>query len=274
MKNVAIIGAGYLGRCVADQIKPLGGKLLTTYRENKYFPDSIKFDFFNDNVNYVFDKNEIDIIIIPAKIEFTEDEEALRDSMKRFLDYFEGKRIVYISSDGIFDGQKGMYKESEVPNPVSLYGKNLKTCEDLVREAKNHLIIRPSYIYGYSLGTLDGRLEKAKATLLRRERWESFSDMYKSPMNVNRVAEGIIKLAFSDYIGIVHVAGPRMSVFDFIREGMEAMNVETDNLFKSSMPEGRPTEFLPDTSLDSALLTELTGIIPLGVKESMEKYQI
>lgn len=274
MKKVAVIGTGYLGRCVAQMMKSQCSDLLTTYHENKFFPDSMRFDFFNDNTGYLWERKDVDIVIIPAMIENMTDHQALCEAMERFLNLSNGKRIVYISSDGIFDGQKGKYKESDPPNPATNYGMNLEICEDLVSKTKNFLIIRPSYIYGYSLGILDGRLKRAKATLDRKERWESFCDMYKSPMNVNQVAEAIIKLSLSDHSGIVHVAGPRMSVFDFIRKGMEVLNVETDNLFKSTMPKDRPAEFLRDTSLDTALMTELTCIEPMGVKESMEKYAV
>lgn len=259
-KNIAIIGTGFLGRCLADKIRPFCGKLLTTYHTNKFFNDSIQYDFFSDDIKNILENRNIDIIILPAKIEFVEDKEALQGSMERFISGTSGKRIIYISSDGIFNGQKGMYKETDIPNPVTNYGRNLELCEKLVSQISNHLIIRPSYIYGYSLGRLDSRLWKTKNALEKGEPKEFFTDMYKSPMEVNQTTEAIINLSFSDYSGIVHVAGKRTSVYDFMRENMEVLGVYTKNLRGVPMPRERPANFLSDTSLDNSLMKKLTDI--------------
>ena len=73
-------------------------------------------------------------------------------------------RVLYVSSDGVFDGKKGKYAESDIPSPVTLYGRNLHYLEELVQSfCTNYCIIRPSYLYGYSLSQLDQRL-----SLIRR----------------------------------------------------------------------------------------------------------
>ncbi len=97
--------------------------------------------------------------------------------------------------------------------------------------------------------------------------------MYKGPLDVNQVAEIVLKLSLSDYIGLVHVAGPRKSVYDFTKEAVDALGISTEKLVGTLMPKDQPTKFLRDTSMAYALMIKLTGIEPLGVRESILKYK-
>lgn len=166
---------------------------------------------------------------------------------------------MYISSDGVFDGEKtgGLYRESDIPRPVTPYGVNLCGCESLVKCCvTDYLIVRPSYIFGHSLGTLDSRLSCVKDTLKKRGVVERFTDMYKSPMHVNQTAQIIIDLVMSNYNGIVHVAGDRMSIYDFILREMKYLGVSIEKFRGVPMPKKseRPIDFLPDTSLNCSLM--------------------
>lgn len=274
MKNIAVVGTGFLGRVIVDQAGGICNNVISTYNQNKFFDSSIKFDFFSDDISEILGEKNIDIVIISAKIEFMENKEILESSMRRFVKGCTGKRLVYLSSDGIFDGDKGMYTESDTPTPRTIYGNNLALCEKLVKEkAEDYCIIRPSYIYGYSLGMLDERLKECLKILARGNRLERFYDMYKGPMDVNQVAEIVLKLSLSDYNGLVHVAGHRKSVYAFTKEAMEAMGIATEKLVGTSMPKDQPKKFLCDTSMAYDLMTKLTGIEPLGVLESILKYK-
>ncbi len=248
-----------------------GVAVVMTHRTHRKFDDSKPYDFFHDDPGKVFAGEKIDTVIIPAKIEFTEDSAALGQAMERFLEFFKDSRIVYISSDGIFDGTKGDYNESDQPHPVTLYGRNLELCENLVqKQVKNYCIIRPSYMYGFVGGVLDERLETARKELSEGKEISRFTDMYKSPLSYHQAAEIISALALSDYVGTVHISGERMSVYDFTREGMEALGVSTTGLHGVPMPSPRPDGMLPDTSLTSTLMTERTGIAPLSIRESLK----
>ncbi|MFA5962027.1 MAG: sugar nucleotide-binding protein [Parcubacteria group bacterium] len=270
--STAIIGAGFLGGEIARQLLESGADVLVTHNQNPKFPGSLKFDFFADDSEELFSGREIDTVFLSAKIEFVEDQELLEKAMRQFIAGCAGKRLVYFSSDGIFAGEQGNYSEKDLPVPVTNYGKNLALCEKLIREeSEDYCIIRPSYLYGFSGGRLDSRLSKASEALKNGERLERFSDMYKSPLGVFQVAQASIGLAFSDYQGIVHVAGPRMSVYEFHKQALEALGVSTDNLVDVKMPVERPADFLADTSLEYSLMKKLTGIEPASIRGSLEK---
>lgn len=159
--KAAIIGTGLLGEKIYQNISKFCEEIILTHNKNKKYHDSKKFDFFNDDINDIFDNKQIDLVILSAKIEFEENSEKLRNAMEHFLDTCKNSRLVYISSDGIFDGKKGMYSESDVPNPVTLYGRNLKLCENLVKEySDNFCIVRPNYMYGIEEASIDGRMKR------------------------------------------------------------------------------------------------------------------
>lgn len=263
----AIIGTGFLGEQLYRDLLPICDEILLTHHENKKYPNSKKFDFFADDVANIFDGKKIDLVFLPAKIEFEEDEKKLIESMPRFLESCKDSRIIYISSDGIFDGKSGIYKESDIPNPVTLYGRNLKICEDLVKKySNNYCIIRPSYLYGFVNLHLDSRFEKIKREVADNKKVVRFTDMYKSPLSYKQASGAIVKLALSNYNGIVHVCGKRMSVYDFTKEGMEALKISTENLIGEPMPKERPVDFLSDTSLDNSLMQKLTGMKSLSIE--------
>ncbi len=265
-----VVGTGFLGEALCDELHKRGEVVVSTYYSHQKYDDSIRYDFLHDDPKDMFAGENITTVIIPAKIEFTEDGVALGQAMERFLAYFSETRMVYISSDGIFDGTKGMYTESDTPHPTTLYGRNLALCEDLVKKnTQNYCIVRPSYMYGFVGGKLDTRLSEARTQLLEGKNVTRFTDMYKSPLSYRQAAESIVMLAFGEFVGTIHISGQRMSVYDFTREGMEALGVPTKNLHGASMPVPLPESMLADTSLDTSLMQTLIHYVPLSIQESL-----
>ena len=269
--KAAIIGTGFLGEQIYKDILPICDEIILTHHKNKKYPDSKEFDFFTDDIGNIIGNKKIDTVFLSAKIEFEEDEKKLMEAMTRFLLFCKDSRVIYISSDGIFEGENGLYKESDIPHPVTLYGRNLELCEELVKKySENYCIVRPSYMYGFVDSHLDSRFERIKREIMEGKKISRFTDMYKSPLSYQQASEAIVKLAMSNYKGIAHVCGERRSIYDFTKEGMESLGISTDNLIGEPMPKEKPVDFLPDTSLNNSLMRELTGIEPLSVKESFE----
>lgn len=145
---------------------------------------------FFDDINNIIGGKKIDVVFLSAKIKLEEDDKKLAEAMTRLLVACENCRIVYISSDGIFEGESGLYKESDVPHPVTLYGKNLKLCEELVRQySKNYCIARPSYLYGFVDSHLDSRFEKIKKDVAVGKKIYRFTNMYKFPLSYRQAME-------------------------------------------------------------------------------------
>jgi dTDP-4-dehydrorhamnose reductase len=113
-----------------------------------------------------------------------------------------GARLIHLSSDVIFDGEKGApYVEEDEPSPVTDYGRDKAGAERAVREAHpDALIVRTSLMYG---GAEPGRHERSAAD----PDSVFFTDEVRSPVHVGDLAAALLELAARDDSGILHVAG-------------------------------------------------------------------
>lgn len=259
-------GSGYVGREICNHV---GQKhsVISTYCTRKGNKNAIKYDLYFDDIRQKISNHQIEIVIFAAMVEKGEKEE-LKKAYTRFVHAFSDKRIVYLSSDGIFSGEKGQYNEDDIPDPKTAYGRNLLLCEDITRKyCPNHCIIRPSYLYGFSHGKLDRRLSETKRKLLGNRKVDVFCNMYKSPMGIQQFAGAVENLATTDFIGTIHVAGYRTSVLDFQRRGMAALGVPTSAIHPRTMPENG--SFLKDTSLNISKWMSMAGTQPLSIEDTL-----
>ena len=263
--NVLLVGSsGFLGRSVMAALRQAGANAHGTYRA-EVTPDASPFDFWQDDVTPLLTKTGADTVIFAAAVEADAPTAQLVRRAERFLKACAGLRVVYGSSDAVFDGLKGNYTENDPPAPTTLYGKNLVAVEKLVREhCPDACVIRPSYLYGFSVGRLDGRLEHARRRLLSGETLRYADDMFKSPMEVGLAAAAVLELARSGYVGTVHISGVRSSVYEFYRDALSILGVPTAALHADRLPVN--AEVARDTSLTATLMTRLTGVRILGVR--------
>jgi dTDP-4-dehydrorhamnose reductase len=113
-----------------------------------------------------------------------------------------GARLVHVSTDLVFDGEKGSpYVEDDEPAPLSDYGRDKADAERGIRDAcPEAAIVRTSLIYG---GDEPGPQERLAAD---REA-AFFTDEYRCPVHVADLAAALLELAGTDYAGVLHVAG-------------------------------------------------------------------
>ena len=127
-----------------------------------------------------------------------------------------GARLVHISSDVIFDGEKGHYVEDDPLTPITPYGRSKALAEEEVRASgARAVIVRTSLIYGW------------RPHIGRHTRWivdylkagkpvRLFTDELRCPVWVESLAAAVVELAGLDYTGVLHVAGAQpLSRYDF-----------------------------------------------------------
>ncbi|MHB8600753.1 MAG: SDR family oxidoreductase [Ktedonobacteraceae bacterium] len=270
MQRILLVGStGYLGRTLMASLQQTV-HVVPTHRTRTHFAGSHQYDFWTDSIYSLVERHQIDTVIIAANMAYEAanpncDFTLFKQRTERLIRECQQCRVIYISSDGVFDGKRGNYAESDIPSPITFYGRNLHYLEEQVKSlCADHCIIRPSYLYGYSLSQLDPRLSQVRTRLLAEEQLMFFTDMIKSPMEVNQVAKAITLLAYSTYVGIVHVAGEAMSVYDFYREAMNSLGIPSERLCPMQMP--MDCLHPRNTSLNINLMKELTKIEPLPIR--------
>ena len=266
-----VIGTGYLGRTLCHRLSLEERTALHTFRSHRYFADSVLFDLFHQNLSDVVDLFGSDTVVVASKVENTAKTAQLAQAIYRLFNQCRDKRVVYVSSDAVFDGKLGMYRETDRPNPATTYGTHKALCEEILQGVEpNYCIVRTSYIYGFSLGQLDDRLSSAKALMGHGRTVRKYDDMFKSPIEVNQLAQILAFVCESEYRGVVHVCGPRISVYEFFSRALQALGCDTHRLLADSVPKDHTPECLVDTSLDNSLLRKLFGVEPVSVTVSLK----
>lgn len=164
-----------------------------------------------------------------------------------------GSFLLYISSDYVFDGDKGCYSESDLPSPISYYAYTKLKAEEKVHSiAKDSCVIRPSVIYGatpaagkvnFALWLLD--------KLRRHEQAKVFVDQWNSPTLNSSLAEMTLEACERRLPGIWHMSGAtRISRFDFGVQLAKTFGFDASVLVASSM---RDVAFAAKRPRDSSL---------------------
>jgi dTDP-4-dehydrorhamnose reductase len=144
----------------------------------------------------------------------------------------KGVKLVYISTDYIFDGKRDKpYTESDIPNPLNIYGKSKLAGESYVREInKRYLIVRGSALFGVSGSSAKGgnfvetiiRLAKEKKSL------NVVSDQVFSPTYTKDLANKIVQIISGNVNGILHVTNSgSCSWYEFASEIIKQSGLKT-----------------------------------------------
>ena len=120
-----------------------------------------------------------------------------------------GVRMIYFSSDSIFDGRKGKYLEEDPPAPLHFYGKTKVQGEKLVQHGcDNWVIIRPSLIVGLPVLEAGNSFLWRMIKELKLGRTVAFPKQeIRSPLDVITLSRAVLELAGNDYRGILHICG-------------------------------------------------------------------
>lgn len=130
-------------------------------------------------------------------------------STKKILDFANniGSKIVYISTDYVFDGSRGPYTEDDPVHPLNMYGKHKLEAEQIVLSGKGSLVVRVTGVYGDEergknfIGRLIGMaISKEEHQLLVPQ------DQFATPINAMDIARAIMQLIKNGKAGIYHLA--------------------------------------------------------------------
>ncbi|WP_377348621.1 dTDP-4-dehydrorhamnose reductase [Pontibacillus salicampi] len=113
-----------------------------------------------------------------------------------------GARMIYISSDYVFDGYKGVpYVEEDIPRPLSIYGLSKKLGEQLTMMSGNFMVVRTSWLYGHggkNFVTTMLRLARAQQPI------SVVHDQFGSPTYINDLVDAI-EYMLAAPCGVYHV---------------------------------------------------------------------
>ena len=130
-----------------------------------------------------------------------------------------GSRLVQLSTDFVFDGTQGLYREIDRPSPINFYGKAKLGGENAAREAgmEKWTIVRTNVVYGLSGGTpRSDFVQWIQSCLEAEQSVQVFTDQWRTPTYTFDLAQGIESLVRYGKSGIYHLSGREyVSMYEF-----------------------------------------------------------
>jgi len=184
-------------------------------------------------------------------------------------------KMIYISSNAVFDGENPFYAEEAPTNPVNSYGQLKVEAERWLRTNEvEHAIVRPILMYGWHNPGERGNW----VTTWIREMGQGKSvkvvdDVYSKPLFAKSCAEAIWAVILRDRSGTYHVAGANcLTLYDFALKTAKVFGLD-ETLIKpvasSFFP--RMTTRPRDTSFDTTKMECELGVKPLTVLEGLTR---
>ena len=138
-----------------------------------------------------------------------------------------GSRIVYYSSDYVFDGKGGPYSEEDTPAPVNIYGRTKLQAENLLQElCPDSLIVRTTAVFDWDRASPNfamqvwDRLQSGQAMRVP-------SDQIGNPTLASYLAEASVRLVQQSETGIFNIVGKdRISRSDLAEALAKAMALD------------------------------------------------
>jgi dTDP-4-dehydrorhamnose reductase len=184
-----------------------------------------------------------------------------------------GAKLVLVSTDYVFDGNKGNYSETDEPNPISFYGVTKLEAERITSStSSNSLIIRTSVLYGWHPTKLNFVTWILKG-LRERQILKVVKDHINSPTLADNLADAIRKAIELDSHGILHIAGnERISRFDFARKIAKRFDLDESLLLPVQMRDLNWVARRPrDSSLNVGKAEKDLSIELFGVDRGLEE---
>lgn len=287
--NILITGAtGLLGRYLIST-KKASDKIIGLYFGSYAIPDTGDAVYISTDIQHkrmleaVFNRHNIDAVIHAAgiaNVDFCETQYEIAYlsnvvGTQNVIDLCsrDGARLVFISSNAVFDGENAPYKETDRPNPITRYGEMKLECEEKVaRSLEDYLIARPILMYGWNEAHERGNLvTHLLESLPAGKEAHMVNDVFENPLYARQCAEMIWALMANNMRGIYHLGGmDTVSRYEYALAAADIFNLNKDLI--------KPVDssFFPhlarrpkNTSYDTWKASSDSGIGPIGIVEGL-----
>jgi len=184
-----------------------------------------------------------------------------------------GAKLIFVSTDYVFDGSKGNYAETDQPNPISFYGLTKLEGERIAASTSpGSLIVRPSVLYGWHPTKLNFATWVLKG-LSEHQTLKVVDDHVNSPTFADNLADGIHRAIERNSLGILHIAGSeRISRYDFARRIAKRFDLDEGLLVPVEMKDLGWTARRPrDSSLNVGKAEKELSIELFGADRGLEE---
>ncbi len=294
MKKILITGAnGFLGQHLVNLLLQKGYAVIAVAKgENRLpFTDSSSFRYYNADItndfliNSILEKETPHTVVHAAamtqvdecQLNQPECETVNVQATAQLLLSAEAcsRHFIYVSTDFVFDGEKGDYKEEDDMNPISWYGFTKVRAEGIVETSEiPFAIVRTCLVYGNTIsGTRKNIITWVKESLEQGKQIKVVADQWRTPTYVEDLAKGILLIIEKNATGTFHISGKdKLTPYDMAIQTaafckLNASLIEKVDANSFTQPAKRP----PKTGFNiSKAKTEL-GYEPISFVEGLQK---
>jgi dTDP-4-dehydrorhamnose reductase len=183
--------------------------------------------------------------------------------------------LIYISTDYVFNGERGNYRESDLPDPINYYGLTKVKAEEQVKSLMDeHCIARPSVMYGATPAA--GKINFALwiiEKLRKNEQVKIVTDQWVSPTLNSSLADMTLEVMERRLIGIYHLSGAtRINRCDFAKLIAQTFNLNGNMIKPVTSAEMSWAAKRPrDSSLDTAKAQQTLKNKPLSIEQALQE---
>ena len=129
----------------------------------------------------------------------------------------KNSKMIHISTDYVFNGKDGNYKENDMKEPINYYGKTKLEADNLLMGSNsNYLIIRPNVLYSSNLSKNNHFLSWVVNSLKDKTEINVVNDQISNPVYVSDLVEVILSSLLVEYNGVYHFGSEDViSRYDF-----------------------------------------------------------
>jgi len=182
--------------------------------------------------------------------------------------------FVFVSTDFVFDGERGMYTEEDAPRPLNYYGRTKMEAEEAVKDYPfDWCIVRTVLVYGKNYSGRSNILSIVKEKLEIGEEYCVVDDQSRSPTYVEDLAKGIVSVIEKKAKGIFHISGKdiltpyQMAMITAEHLGLNKSLIKKVTAADFSQPAKRP----PKTGFIIEKARKELGYEPLSFEEGLKK---
>jgi dTDP-4-dehydrorhamnose reductase len=287
MKRILVTGAsGFLGRYVALTLKDHYA-VLGTYHSQAMRLDKCELTRLDlteaEAVHTTFREFRPDVVVHTAAMADVDACERHPDAAHRVnvqgteaiaqAAVTVGARLIYISTDQVYDGVKRYYDEADMPQPLMVYGwTKLEGEHRAAAICGATVIIRLALMYGWSTSTRLNFVDWLVQRLRAGQEVPLFVDQYRTPLYVVQASEVIARLIDSPEVrGTFNLGGgERLNRYAFGLTFCEVFDLPKALLKPIEMSSTTGLAARPrDCSMNSARISALLQIMPVTVEEGL-----
>ncbi|CAM1333826.1 SDR family oxidoreductase [Tenacibaculum aestuariivivum] len=295
MKKVLITGSnGLLGQTLVNLLLLEKNTYnVVGFSRGKNRSDRNDFEYVSiDITNKVsffeaLNNNRPDVIVNTAamtNVDACEDDKAACDILNvdvvENLIFFSAKNnihLIHLSTDFIFDGKNGPYKETDTPNPLNYYGLSKLKSENILKASKiEYTILRTILVYGKIFDMKRSNIVLwVKKSLEEKKEISIVNDQYRMPTYVEDLAVAC-KLAIDKKVtGIFNISSNQLlSIYEIAQQVAAVFHLDKNLINSISTKELAQKAVRPSvTGFDLNKTNKILNFYPKSFKESLQDFK-